>query len=107
MKKRGLDALVLWGWPFVWDFYIANARYLCPVGGNAEFNVLVFPAEGEPTCFIQMPTFVEGWRNAQDWVSDIRVRNKSWADTVASRLHELKLDKGKIGTDGLAGPLDS
>src|ERR1700738_151538 len=68
MQERGLAAIVLWGWATMWDFYTANARYLCPVGGNAEFNVLVFPASGEPTCFVQMPTFVEGWRSAQDWV---------------------------------------
>ena len=52
MDKRGLDCLVLCGWPAMWDFYIANARYLCPIGGNAEYNVLVFPREGEPTSFI-------------------------------------------------------
>src|SRR5262245_37828896 len=66
MAARGLDAIVLWGWPTMWDFYTANARYLCPIGGNAEFNVLVFPASGEPTSIIQMPTFLEGWRAAQD-----------------------------------------
>jgi len=107
MKARGLDAIVLWGWPVMWDFYTANARYLCPIGGNAEFNVLVFPVEGEPTAIIQLPTFLEGWRNAQNWVSDIRVRTKTWADTVANRLKELKLDSGKIGMDGLAAPLDA
>src|SRR5262245_23596222 len=86
MEARDLDAIVLWGWPTMWDFCIANTRYLCPVGGNAEFNVLVFPRAGEPTCFIQMPTFLEGWRSAQDWVTDIRPRKGSWADTVAARL---------------------
>ncbi len=106
MQAQGLDAIVLWGWPTMWDFYTANARYLCPVGGNAEFNVLVFPASGEPTCIVQMPTFLEGWGSAQDWVKDIRSRKSTWADSVASRLKELKLDTGKIGMDGLAGPLD-
>src|SRR5690242_13906858 len=106
MAARGLDAIVLWGWPTMWDFYTANARYLCPIGGNAEFNVLVFPAAGGPTAIIQMPTFLEGWRSAQEWVSDIRPRSKTWADSVASRLKELKLDGGKIGMDGYAGPLD-
>lgn len=106
MRKRGLDALVLWGWPAVWDFCIANARYLCPVGGNAEFNVLVFPLEGEPTCFVQMPTFVEGWKRSQDWVADIRPRTGTWAESVAGRIKELGLQKGRIGMDGLAGPLD-
>ena len=107
MAARGLDAIVLWGWPTMWDFYTANARYLCPIGGNAEFNVLIFPASGEPTCIIQMPTFLEGWRSAQEWVGDIRPRGKSWADSVAARLKELGLEKGKIGMDGLAGPLDA
>ena len=106
MQERGLDAIVLWGWATMWDFYTANARYLCPVGGNAEFNVLVFPASGEPTCFVQMPTFVEGWRSAQDWVGDIRARGATWADTVAKRITELGLGNGNIGMDGLAGPLD-
>jgi len=106
MDARSLDAIVLWGWPTMWDFCTANARYLCPVGGNAEFNVLVFPREGEPTCFIQMPTFLAGWKSAQDWVGDIRPRKGTWADTVAARLRELKLDGSRIGMDGLAGPLD-
>ena len=106
MAARDLDCLVLWGWPLMWDFCIANARYLCPVGGNAEFNVLVFPREGDPTCFVLMPTFLEGWRSAQDWVGDIRARKGTWADSVAERIKELKLDRGRIGMDGLAGPLD-
>ena len=106
MAARGLDVIVLWGWPLMWDFYTANSRYLCPIGGNAEFNVLVFPASGEPTSIVHMPTFLEGWRSAQDWVGDIRPRTKTWADSVAARLKELKLDAGRIGMDGLAGPLD-
>lgn len=106
MAKRDLDVLVLWGWPAVWDFCTANARYLCPVGGNAEFNVLIFPRDGDPTCFVLMPTFVEGWRRTQNWVSDIRSRKGTWADTVAARLRELGLTNANIGMDGLAGPLD-
>ena len=106
MAARGLDAIVLWGWPMMWDFYTANARYLCPIGGNAEFNVLVFPASGEPVSIVQMPTFLEGWRSAQDWVADIRPRKGTWADSVVTRLKELKLESGKIGMDGYAGPLD-
>ena len=34
MKARNLDALVLWGWPMMWDFYTANARYLSPIGAD-------------------------------------------------------------------------
>src|SRR5260370_26492494 len=106
VAARGLDAIVLWGWPMMWDFYTANARYLSPIGGNAEYNVLIFPAAGEPTSIIHMPTFLDGWGAAQNWVSDIRPRTKTWANSVASRIKELKLERGKIGMDGLAGPLD-
>jgi Xaa-Pro dipeptidase len=106
MEARGLDCLVLWGWPAVWDFCTANARYLSPIGGNAEFNVLVFPLKGEPTSFVMMPTFIDGWRAAQDWVEDVRAKRGTWADSVVDRLRELGLTKARIGMDGLAGPLD-
>jgi Xaa-Pro aminopeptidase len=106
MKARGIDCLVLWGWPAVWDFCTANARYLSPIGGNAEFNVLVFPLDGDPTSFVMMPTFVSGWLAAQDWVTDVRPKRGTWADSVAGRLDELGLAKARIGIDGLAGPLD-
>ena len=106
MEKRGLDCLVLWGWPAVWDSCNANARYLSPIGGNSEFNIVVFPLKGEPTTFVMMPTFLEGWRAAQDWITDIRAKRGTWADSVFARLTELGLTKARIGMDGLAGPLD-
>jgi len=90
----------------MWDFNIANARYLCPIGGNAEFNVLVFPAADEPTSFIYSPVFTEYWRGAQSWVADVRPKRGTFADSVADRLAELGLTRGKVGIDGLAGPLD-
>ena len=36
----------------------------------------------------------------------MRPRRGTWADTVAERLKELKLEHATIGMDGLAGPLD-
>src|SRR3954452_10149385 len=78
MAARGLDAIVLWGWPMMWDFYTANARYLSPIGGAAEFTVLICPAGGERTSIIHMPTFFAGGRAAPEWVSDIRPRTKTW-----------------------------
>ena len=106
MRMRGIDCLVLWGWPAMWDFCTANARYLSPIGGNAENNTLIFPLQGEPTSFVFMPTFVEYWKRAQDWVSDVRSRRGTWSDTVVARLKELGLERATIGMDGLAGPLD-
>ncbi len=93
MHARGIDCLVLWGWPAMWDFTTANARYLCPIGGNAENNMLVFPLNGEPTSFVFMPTFVEYWKRAQDWVSDVRSRRGTWSDTVVARLKEMGLER--------------
>jgi Xaa-Pro aminopeptidase len=106
MDARGLDCLILCGWPAMWDFNIANARYLCPIGGNAEFNVLVFPRTGEPTSFIYSPVFTDYWRGAQSWVSDVRPKRGTFGDSVADRLTELGLAGATVGIDGLAGPLD-
>jgi Xaa-Pro aminopeptidase len=66
----------------------------------------VFPLAGDPTSYVMMPTFVDGWRAAQDWVADVRPRRGTWADSVMERLNELGLSGGRIGMDGLAGPLD-
>jgi Xaa-Pro aminopeptidase len=106
MRARGIECLVLWGWPAMWDFSTANARYLCPIGGNAENNTLIFPLRGEPTSFVFMPTFIEYWKRAQDWVSDVRARRGTWSQTVTARLKEMGLERAIIGMDGLAGPLD-
>jgi Xaa-Pro aminopeptidase len=106
MRARGIDCLVLWGWPAMWDFATANARYLSPIGGNAENNTLIFPLQGEPTSFVFMPTFVEYWKRAQDWITDVRARSGTWAGTVIARLKEMGLERAMIGMDGLAGPLD-
>ena len=105
MREKGLDCLLLFGWPSAYDFYTANARYVCPIGGNSTTHVLVFPLEGEPTSFVGMPTFVGYWRIAQNWVADVRARSGSWADTVAGQIRKLGLEKANIGMDGLGGPL--
>jgi len=105
MREKGLDCLLLFGWPSAYDFYTANARYLCPIGGNSTTNLLLFPLAGEPTSFVGMPTFVPYWRIAQDWVADVRSRSGTWADTVAGQIRKLALETARIGMDGLGGPL--
>jgi Xaa-Pro dipeptidase len=106
MRDKALDCLLLFGFPANWDVSTANARYISHIGGNAAFNVTIFPLEDEPTSFVLMPTFVEYWKRAQDWVSDIRARKGTWAASIAGRIRELGLEKARIGVDGLAGPLD-
>ena len=106
MRRQNLDCLVLCGLPCEWDSKIADARYLSPVAGNAEFNFLVFPLQGEPTQLTPMLTFLEYWAMAQDWVKDIRQKKGTWANSVVTRLRELGLEKKRIGVDGLLGPMD-
>jgi hypothetical protein len=68
--------------------------------------VTLFPLAGDPTSFVLIPTFVEYWKRAQDWVWDVRARKGTWAACIAGRIRELGLDQARIGVDGLAGPLD-
>lgn len=106
MRQKGLDCLVLTGWPVMYDFNVANARYLCPVGGNSTHNILIFPVDRPPTCFVFSAVGLDYWFMVQDWVEDVRPRQGPWGATVAARLKELGLENGTIGLDGLAGPLD-
>ena len=106
MREKGLDCLLLCGFPSKWDYTLANARFLTQIGGNAAFNFVVFPLEGEPTCFILMPTFLEYWKRAQDWVKDIQVKKATWAETIVSRLRQLGMESKNIGVDGLPSVLD-
>lgn len=107
MKDRGLDCLVVCGWPTAWDFNVANARYLCPIGGNSSANLLVFPQAEDPTCFIFTTTSLKYWLAGQDWVTDVRPRTGTWSASIVERLKSLGLSKGNIGFDGLGSPLDS
>lgn len=106
MKEKNLQCLIVCGFPSNWDLTVANARFLTHIGGNAAFNFVVFPLEGEPTCFALMPTFVGYWLRSQEWVQDVRARQGSWAESVVSRIRELGFEKENIGVDGLSGPLD-
>ena len=90
MREQSLDCLLLFGIPCTWDSTTANARFVSHIGGNAAFNITVFPLEGEPTVFILMPTFVEYWKRAQEWVRDIRPRKGTWAESIAARMKETR-----------------
>ena len=83
MAARGLDCIVLCGWPTMWDFNIANARYLCPIGGNAEFNVLIFPLRASRPRSCISPVFTDYWKGAQNWVADVRPRTRAPLPTAS------------------------
>lgn len=106
MRQECYDCLLIWGYPGHWDFKIANARYVSGIGGNGEFSLIIFPLEGEPTCFIWANTFLEFWKRATNWIQDIRHRNPSWAKSAAQRLEELGLTNSRIGIVGTQGLFD-
>jgi Xaa-Pro dipeptidase len=101
MSEAGLDCLVVWGESAKWDSQMASIRYLTQIGGNGEEGVLLFPKEGEPTIFLWSNIMKPFWLSAQDWITDIRerdrVRNQSWVACIREQLAERGLLKGRIG----------
>ena len=103
MQARGIECLIVSGDDSGRaDSGIAHSRFLTCIGGNGEQAFTVFPIEGEPTC-LTMATGSWWWRRAQDWVSDIRVGFHRWAESIAERVKELKMEQGTIGVVGLKG----
>ncbi len=99
MGQSGIDCLVVWGDSAKWDSQMSSIRYLTQIGGNGEEGVLVFPRKGEPTIFIWSSLMEPIWRQAQDWITDIRGQRggKSWAACIQGRLKELGVLGGRIG----------
>lgn len=105
MSKRSLDCLVISGDDSGRaDSGIAHSHFMTCIGGNGEQAYTIFPVDGEPTC-ITMATGSWWWGRAQDWVSDIRpgFPKYSWANSIAKRVKELKLENRTIGVVGLRG----
>ena len=95
MKKRGIDALVVWAFAGYNSSECANFRYLTnvPTYGNLSYpGYLVFPLEGEPTIigFAKMP-------GDSLWVHDIRGKSPKFSSVIIDRLHELRLERAGIG----------
>jgi len=81
----------------------ANTRYLTAMGGFACEIAVVFPRDGEVTSFVQSGRDIAWWKEAQDWVTDLRNCRRLWSDGIVTRLKELKLTRGRIGVIGLKG----
>ncbi len=99
MSEASLDCLVMWGESGKWESKISSVRYLTQIGGNGEEGVLIFPKEGEPTMFLWNCIMEPFWRNAQDWIKDIRERAKgqNWVSCIVGQLKKLELLRGRIG----------
>jgi Xaa-Pro aminopeptidase len=80
----------------------ADARYLSHVGGGGDSDIAcIFPREGDVT--VAAKDGSQRWLTTQDWVTDVRDTSREYGDVMVERLHELKLERGRIGISGM-GP---
>ena len=101
MTKRGTDCLLLPANTGRWEQLQGDSRYLTTIGGFATEVFTVFPREGGVTAYIF--NRAAWWKQAQNWVEDVRDGRNRWGQNAIERIHELGLEKGTIGISGLAG----
>ena len=101
MARRGIDCLLLPANTGRWEQLQADSRYLTSIGGFATEVFTVFPLEGEVTAYIF--NRAGWWKQAQNWVQDVRDGRNRWGENAIERIKELGLGQGTIGIAGLAG----
>jgi Xaa-Pro aminopeptidase len=101
MARRGIDCLVLPANTGRWEQLQGDSRYLTTIGGFATEVFTVFPREGAVTAYIF--NRAAWWKQAQQWVADVRDGRNRWGQNAIERINELGLQKGTIGISGLAG----
>jgi Xaa-Pro aminopeptidase len=66
----------------------------------------VFPIDSAPVVAVREGRRVAWWRDAQEWVKDVRnPAGFQWSNFIVEALFEKGLDKGRIGIVGLDGVL--
>jgi Xaa-Pro aminopeptidase len=104
LAERGWDALLVPCNTGHNEAYQADVRYLTQVGGFANEAAVVFPASGDPTCWVRADSQpAEWWRDMQDWVADVRGSRCNWSENFATSIRELGLESGRIGVVGIGG----
>jgi Xaa-Pro aminopeptidase len=101
MARRAMDCLLLPANSGRWEQLQADSRYLTSMGGFATEVFTVFPLEGEVTAYIF--NRAAWWKQAQNWVEDVRDGRNRWGENAIERITELGLQAGTIGIAGLAG----
>jgi len=101
MARRGIDCLLLPANTGRWEQLQADSRYLSSIGGFATEVFTVFPLDGETTAYIF--NRAAWWKQAQEWVADVRDGRNRWSANAIERITELGLQKGTIGIAGLSG----
>jgi Xaa-Pro aminopeptidase len=102
MKERQLDGLVFAPNTGDWDNFQPDLRYMTCVGGNGMAAAAVFPLEGQPVVAVREARRVAWWRNAQEWVKDVRHPPEfRWSRFLVDALTEKGLPHSRIGIVGL------
>ncbi|HTN73174.1 MAG TPA: aminopeptidase P family N-terminal domain-containing protein, partial [Methylomirabilota bacterium] len=101
MARQGIDCLLLPANTGRWEQLQGDSRYLTSIGGFATEIFTVFPREGEVTAYVF--NRAGWWKQAQNWVVDVRDGRNRWSQNAIERIKELSLTKGTIGISGLAG----
>ena len=101
MAKHGIDSLLLPANTGRWEQLQGDSRYLTTIGGFSTEVFTVFPREGDVTAYIF--NRAGWWKQAQNWVADVRDGRNRWGENAIERINELGWQKGTIGISGLAG----
>jgi Xaa-Pro dipeptidase len=101
MARQGIDCLLLPANTGRWEQLQADSRYLSSIGGFATEVFTVFPLKGDVTAYIF--NRAAWWKQAQNWVQDVRDGRNRWGQNAIEKIKELGLEKGIIGVAGLAG----
>ena len=101
MARRNIACLLLPANTGRWEQLQADSRYLTSIGGFATEVFTVFPLEGEVTAYIF--NRAGWWKQAQNWVQDVRDGRNRWGENAVERIKELGVENRTIGIAGLAG----
>jgi len=101
MARQSIDCLLLPANTGRWEQLQADSRYLSSIGGFATEVFTVFPLKGEVTAYIF--NRAGWWKQAQNWVQDVRDGRNRWGQNAIEKINELGLQRGTIGIAGLAG----
>src|SRR2546428_14725 len=101
MARQGINCLLLPANTGRWEQLQADSHYLSSIGGFATEVFTVFPLKGDVTAYIF--NRAGWWKQAQNWVQDVRDGRNRWGQNAIERINEIGLQKGTIGISGLAG----
>ncbi len=97
MDERGLDCLLITGNNQIWERGWANIRWVSNFMGTMELDcTCVFPRQGDPMLAILGLNARLPDRIARSVITDVRGALNT-SGVIVDRIHELGLEKGRIG----------